>query len=102
MSTDNGSDGGESHVSISRGMEMVAIDDDEGKYDWNSMDLTPAAQKLISINGDTIHQNSGLHLHVSVDNDEEWQKICKILCWYNHLMHKPFGGAVRKSESNVY
>ncbi len=79
-------------------MAVAAIVNNDRNCDQDSMDLTTADQELISIYGDTIHQNDGLHLHGKVDSDEEWewQQVFKLLCTYNHLMYKPPWGAAQK------
>ncbi len=85
---------GELHISISRGMAEAEIVNDEGKRDWDNMNLTAAEQKLISVYGVAIHQNGGLNLHGRVEDDEEWHRIFKMISLYNHLMYKPPWGTV--------
>ena len=56
---------------------LLMTADDIARADPNMQDITPADQMLISVYGDTIHQNDGRHLDggIGVNEDRKWQRL---------------------------
>ena len=62
--------------------------DEEISPTWPEGDLpgalrSPAAEKLFTVYGDTVHQNCGSHLNGGITDDKEWQK------YYTRLLTIP-------------
>ena len=53
-------------------------------------------KRLISVYGDTVHQNDGRHIHGGIVDDELWQALWLRIVSYPHSLYNPSNGHIGK------
>lgn len=96
VGTDDASDAGASHVSISGGMAAATIADTDRQCERHQMEQTLADKKLISIYSHTIQCNPRTHQHAGIEDDEQGQFVYCLVLSYDHQKYEVPQGALGK------